>query len=64
MLTIARLCAGLTDTSIGSYIRPVAIAARRSSAIPSRTCGEMTSSACTTTSAGSVVPGNAACTRS
>ncbi len=64
MLTTASVCAGLTRTSTGSDIRPLAIAARRRSAIPSCTAGAVTSSACTTTSAGSGAPGNAACTRS
>jgi len=62
--TIASVFAGLTCTAIGSDIRPVAMACSRSCSMPARTCGAVTSAACTTTSAGSVVPGNAACTRS
>ena len=62
--TTASVLSGLTRTSIGSDMRPLATACSRSSAIPARTAGDVTSAARTTTSAGSVVPGNAACTRS
>ena len=64
MWTTASVLAGLTCTSIGSYICPVRTAAARSRAMPARTGGDVTSDACTTTSAGSVVPGKAAWTRS
>ena len=59
--TVASL---LTATVIGSYIRPLASARCSNRPIALRTDGAFTFGACTTTLAGSAVPGNACCIRS
>jgi hypothetical protein len=63
-LTIASVRSGLTVTSTGSDMRPVASAASRRRSMPACTAGAVTSSARTTTDAGSAPPGNAAWMRS
>ena len=62
MLTRATVWSGLTVTSIGLFISPVARAWRFSWPISNCACGELTLSALTTTTAGSGPPGKSFCT--
>jgi hypothetical protein len=64
MSTVATRLSGLTVTSSGPFILPVANTRSPSCFVAAAICGVVTSSACTTTTAGICPPGKAVCIRS
>ena len=63
-LTSATCLSGLTETSTGAFIVPVATALVSSCLTAAANCGVVTSLASTVTTAGISPPGKAACMRS